>query len=102
MFDGCTVNASRVAAPVVTLKFALIVPVKPVAVAAIVYPAPDLAIERLAKVATPAITETVCRPASAPPGPASEPIATVICVELSVLTVAPSASRTATCTVGIV
>jgi hypothetical protein len=64
------------------------------------YPEPMASIERLAKVAMPAVTVVAPPPPSAPP-PGLVPMASKTCVALSVVSIFPYASSRATCTAGV-
>src|SRR6266849_6984068 len=76
-FDGCVPNTSFVAVPTVILNALLVTPVRPLPLAAKVYPLPGLSIERLLKVATPLTAVCVVVPLNVPP-PGLLPMATVI------------------------
>src|SRR5207249_4457777 len=67
VFVGCTVKASRVAVPLVTLKGVLVAARSPVAVAERAYPVPLLSTRSVLKVATPPTAATVVVPDSVPP-----------------------------------
>ncbi len=66
VFDGCVPKASFAAAPTVILNELLVTPVRPVLVAAKVYPLPALSMERLLKVAVPLTAATVVVPLRVP------------------------------------
>ena len=97
---GSTVNARCVAAPGRMLNAVLACPDTPVAAAVSVYPVPLLSMDRLEKVAIPAVAATVRVPESAPPA-GFVPIATVT-VPVNPVAVLPKASRAVTCTAGVI
>src|SRR5881628_3421429 len=104
--EGCTVNTSRLADPLVTSNGSLVAAARPVAVAADrVYPVPVdwvpiRSMVRVENVATPATAFTAVTPDSvAPPVPVPLVITTVT-FPVKPGSVLPSASCAATCTAG--
>src|SRR5712692_4105391 len=99
---GCTVNASRVAVPLVMLKLVLEPTVSPVAAAVSASPVPLVLLLNVAKVAPPPTAATGGGPASvAPCFPVPAAIATGT-VPTKVGTRLPNGSCALTCTAGVI
>src|SRR3954465_10626116 len=95
---GWTVKASFEADAGLTLNPAEVAPVSDADAAASVYPVPTLSMDRLEKVATPPVADTVVVPVSVPP-PGLVPMATVM-LAVELVTVLLKTSCTVTCTAG--
>src|SRR5687767_8830237 len=97
--DGCTVKASRVGAPALTLKAAEEAPVSPAALPERVYPAAARSTDKSLKTATPALAERVSVPERVPPAGLERRARVMELVAVG--TVLPKASCTVTSTDGL-
>src|ERR1035437_6719349 len=98
-FEGCTVNTNFVAVPAVTLNAELVALVRPVAVAASVYPVPTLLMLKDENVATPFTGVAVSVPASVPP--AGLLLIAMVTALVAVVTMLPEPSSMVTATAGV-